>query len=271
MSLRFPVPVSFTRLCDCFKSIHPSFLQLYRYFIANLIIMKRKSIYLFLLVFIGISFSSCKKEGLETITKDLNVRDFNKLEIAGEFDIRVMQGAAYSVRITGRERDLADLEIKVFDQLLLMDYPHFNLFRKKATLTITMPSLQDMVFAGVSNITVEGFTEAVPVRVETSGESRLYLKMNAPLFQLRASSLSEITLNGIAGELKAETAGAAMIDAYQAPVLKGTAVASSQSTIKLHTLQWLSATAAGKSRIYYKGNPQQENLVVSGDARIVEE
>jgi hypothetical protein len=233
--------------------------------------MKRNCSYLCLVVCIGLLLSSCKKEGFQTITKELNVRDFHKLEIAGEFDIRVTQGVDYSVRITGTERDLAELEVKIFDQLLLMDYPHFDLRRKKATITITMPSLQDMVFAGVSNITVEGFTETVPVRVETSGESNLYLKMNAPMLQLLASSLSEITVSGIAGELKAETAGAAIINAYQTPVIKGTAVASSQSTIKLHTLQWLSATAAGKSRIYYKGNPQQENLVISGDARIIEE
>lgn len=233
--------------------------------------MKRNRIYLCLVVFIGLSFSSCRKEGFQTVTKELNVHDFNKLEIAGEFDIRVTQGADYRVRITGTERDLAELEVKVFDQLLLMDYPHFDLRRKKATITITMPSLQDMVFAGVSYVTVEGFTEAVPVRVETSGETKLYLKMTAPMFQLLASSLSEITVNGFAGELTAETAGAAIIDAYQVPVVKGTAVAASQSTIKLHAIQWLSATAAGKSRIYYKGNPLQQNLVISGDARIIEE
>ncbi|QNA46038.1 head GIN domain-containing protein [Lacibacter sediminis] len=233
--------------------------------------MKRSYIFLCLVIFIGLIFTSCRKEGFQTITKELNVHDFSKLEIAGEFDIRVTQGANYSVRITGRERDLADLEIKVFDHLLLMDYPHFDLRRQKAIITITMPSLQDMVFAGVSNITVEGFTETVPVRVETSGESKLHLKMNAPLFQLLASSLSEITLDGIAGELKAETAGAAIIDTYATPVVKATAVAASQSTIKVFALQWISATAAGKSRIYYKGNPQQENLVISGDARIIEE
>jgi hypothetical protein len=62
-----------------------------------------------------------------------------------------------------------------------------------------------------------------------------------------------------------------MIDAYQAPVIKATAVANSQSTIKLHTLQWFTATAAGKSRIYYKGNPTQESLVMSGEALIVKE
>lgn len=233
--------------------------------------MKRSFTYVCLAVCLGILFSSCKKEGFNTITKDLNVRDFHKLEIAGKFDVHVAQGNEFRVRITATERDLAELEVNVFDQLLLMDYPHFDLRRRRGTINITMPSLQDMVFAGESNITVEGFTESVPVRVETSGESNLNLKMNAPMFQLLASSLSEITVSGIAGELKAETAGAASINAYQTPVIKATAVASSQSTIKLHALQWLSATAGGKSRIYYRGNPPQENIVIAGDAQIIKE
>lgn len=205
------------------------------------------------------------------VTKELDLRDFHKLEIAGEFDIHVVQGADYSVGLTVSERDLAELEVRVFDHLLLIDYPDFRFRRKKGTIKISMPSLQDMVFAGKSNVTVEGFTETVPVLAGASGESKLYLKMNTAMFQLRASGLAEITVSGIADELKAETAGAAMIDAYQAPVIKATAVANSQSTIKLHTLQWFTATAAGKSRIYYKGNPTQESLVMSGEALIVKE
>lgn len=233
--------------------------------------MNHQRIYFYLLVLIGISFSSCKKNRFETITKELIVRDFHKLEIAGEFDIHVVQGTDYSVRITGSERDLAELDVQVFDHLLLIEYPDFRLWRKRGTITITMPSLQDMVFAGESTVTVEGLTETIPVLVETSGESKLFLKMNAPLFQLRASSLSEITVSGIAGELKAETAGAAIIDAWQTPVIKATAIANSQSIIKLHTLQWFTATAAGKSRIYYKGNPPQENLVILGDGQIIKQ
>lgn len=233
--------------------------------------MIQKRIYFYLLILLGISFSSCKKDRFETITKELDVRDFHKLEIAGEFDIHVEQGANYSVRITGSERDLAELDVQVFDHLLLIEYPDFRLWRKRGTITITMPSLQDMVFAGESTVTVEGFTETVPVLVETSGESKLFLKMNAPLFQFRAFSLSEITVSGIAGELKAETTGAATIDAWQTPVIKATAIANSQSVIKLHTLQWFTATAAGKSRIYYKGNPPQENLVILGDGQIIKQ
>ncbi|MEJ8818756.1 GIN domain-containing protein [Lacibacter sp. H407] len=233
--------------------------------------MVQKQIYFYLLVLLGIFVSSCKKDRFTTITKEPDVHNFHKVEIAGEFDIHIVQGADYSVRITGSERDLAELDVQVFDQLLLIEYPDFRMWRKRGTINITMPSLQDMVFAGESTVTVEGFTETVPVLVETSGESKLYLKMNAPVFQLRASSLSEITVSGIAGELKAETAGAATIDAWQTPVIKATAVANSQSTIKLHILQWFTATAAGNSRIYYKGNPAQENLVILGDGQIIKQ
>mgnify|MGYP006153043759 CR=1 FL=1 len=34
-------------------------------------------------------------------------------------------------RFRYEHNNMADLEVKLFDQLLLMDYPHFNLFRKK--------------------------------------------------------------------------------------------------------------------------------------------
>ena len=233
--------------------------------------MKRNYTGLLLFIFTAVLFTSCRKEGRGTVTKNLDARDFIKVEIAGEFDIRVVKGDAYRVSITGREKDLAELEIRLFDRLLLIDYPHYSLFRKRGTIFITMPSLQDMVFAGPSNVTVEGFTEQETVFIETSGESRLQVNMNAPLIRLRASSLSEITLTGSANELTAETSGAAVIDAYQVPVVKATTLAHSNSQIKVHASDWLIATATGNSFIYYKGNPQQQDFTRIGEGKILKQ
>lgn len=233
--------------------------------------MKRNLAYITLWIIVLVVVSSCRKEGRGTITKVLDARNFTKIEIAGEFDIRVVQGAAFDVRIIGREKDLAELEIKLFDELLLMEYPHFSLFRKRGKIFITMPSLTNMVFAGPSNVTVEGFTASETVFAETSGESRLQVNMHAPVFRLRASALSEITLKGTANELTAETSGAAMIDAYQVPVVKATTLAHSNSQMKVHAMDWLIATATGNSFIYFRGNPVKQDFTRIGEGKIVKE
>jgi hypothetical protein len=95
--------------------------------------------------------------------------------------------------------------------------------------------------------------------------------VQAPFLQLFASGISSITAQGATERLEAEASGKSSIDAFAIPVTKATVEASGESIAKVQVLQWIIADASGKSTIYYRGNPQQENLFVSGDSRIIKE
>jgi hypothetical protein len=134
-----------------------------------------------------------------------------------------------------------------------------------------MPSLKEVVLAGVSTGHVEGFNEPDVLRAEVSGESSMQLQVQAPFLQLFASGISSITAQGTTERLEAEASGKSTIDAFALPVTKATVEASGESVAKVQVLQWIIADASGKSKIYYKGNPPQESLFVSGDSRIIKE
>lgn len=222
-------------------------------------------------LFFTLFLTSCSKEGMQIITRTLTVQDFQKLEVGGEFEVLVKYSPNYSAVLTGQERDLADIRTRIIDGKLIIDFTRYRKLRKKVQLTVTMPSLKEVILSGVSTGHVEGFNEPDVLRAEVSGESRMQLNVQAPFLQLLASGISSITAQGTSDRLEAEASGRSAIDTYALPVTKATVEASGESTAKVQVLQWIIANASGKSKIYYRGNPQQENLFVSGDSRIIKE
>jgi len=220
---------------------------------------------------ISLFLTSCRKEGMQITTSTLTVQDFQKLEVGGEFEVLVKYSPNYSAVLTGQERDLADIRTRLIDGQLIIDFVRYRAFRKKVQLTVTLPSLKDVILAGVTTGRVEGFHEPDVLRAEVSGESSMQLDVQAPFLQLFASGISSITAQGATERLEAEASGKSSIDVFAIPVTKATVEASGESIAKVQVLQWIIADASGKSKIYYRGNPQQENLFVSGDSRIIKE
>lgn len=215
--------------------------------------------------------TACRKEGMQITTRTLAVQDFNKVEFGGEFEVLVKYSPNYSVTLTGQERDLADIRTRLIDGQLIIDFTRYRSFRKKVNVTVTMPSLKEVILSGVSTGRVEGFNEPDVLRAEVSGESTMQLDVNTPFLQLFASGISSITAQGTSDRLEAEASGRSAIDAYAVPVTKATVEASGESVAKVQVVHWIIADASGKSIIYYKGSPQQESLFVSGDSRIIKQ
>lgn len=233
--------------------------------------MNLKSIGAVIALLFVLFLTSCRKEGTQITTRTLTVQNFNQVEVGGEFEVLVKYSPNYSAVLTGQEIDLADIRTRLVDGQLIIDFERHRAFRKKVLLTVTLPSLKEVILSGVTTGRVEGFNEPDALRAEVSGESTMQLDVNAAFLQLFASGISSITAQGTSDRLEAEASGRSAIDAYAVPVTKATVEASGESVAKVQVVHWIIADASGKSKIYYKGNPSQESLFVSGDSRIIKE
>jgi hypothetical protein len=226
---------------------------------------------LFYAVIVLLSLSSCQKEGLETITRTMNVVNFSKLNLGSNFDINVKQGVTFSVTTTGRERDVNDLRADIQSGELKINYNNFIEKRKPVTVTITMPSLTQFEFTGNSRIDVSGFTETVVVNGNVNGNSKATIRMNAPEFKVDVSGNSDLTLTGQASKVDAKASGSSFIDTYAVPAIRGNTEASGNSKIKVFASADLFASASGNSHIYFKGNPGNKFFSESSNSKIIQE
>ena len=92
-------------------------------------------------------------------TRDFQVGNFNKIELAGGYDVNVKTGSAPTVHAKGGQNVLDKLEIKVVNGVLQIGSKKRNGFNwghhGHVTLDVTVPSLAGVELAGSGDIKVD--------------------------------------------------------------------------------------------------------------------
>jgi len=104
------------------------------------------------------------------------VAGFDRVELAGHYDVRVTAGAAPSVRAEGNEAELERLEISVDNgRLRIGSKPGSWTSTGKVIVHVTAPNLQAVEVAGSGNIEVAPL-RAAQFRGEVAGSGNLVLQ-----------------------------------------------------------------------------------------------
>lgn len=106
--------------------------------------------------------SSRAEDGGPTVQKSFPVGAFDKLEVAGPYDVTVRTGANPSVSASGPQKILDRLVVEVKgDKLVIHTQEHHGMFNwgfrsnGSAKLDVTVPALSRAVIAGSGGITVD--------------------------------------------------------------------------------------------------------------------
>lgn len=135
----------------------------------------------------------------EDVTKTVALADFDRIDVAGVFEIEATVGGDYAVTLSGREKDLDRTTAKVENGALILDTDerdgqgkrHF--VKHGITAKISLPALTAISAAGV----VDG---------EVSG-------IDAETFSADISGVGDLSLQGSCGTLKADVSGVGELDA----------------------------------------------------------
>lgn len=150
-------------------------------------------------------------DGGPIVQRSYQVGAFDKIEVAGPYDVEVRTGSAPSVSASGPEKLLERLVVEVKgDRLVIHPEEHHGLFHWEsfhgsARLTVTVPSLTEAAIAGSGDITVDKVAgDAFAGKVGGSG--------TLDLESLQVRSL-EFSIGG-SGDIRAKS-GQAQTAAYK--------------------------------------------------------
>lgn len=216
-------------------------------------------------------FSACKKERQETITKNLSVSGFNKLNVSGDFEVTVLKSTAFNVKVSGRDIDINELKAEVLGGELKLVYNTIRPDRDRVNITITLPSLIGFQFAGKCLVDAKGFAENADVTGTMSDNTKGTINISAPKLKLVVSGNAELILKGNAETVEATVSEQAIFNAYEVPAKIGLAIASGSASLKIFTSIVINAAANNNSRIYFKGNPGNKFITELENAKIIEE
>lgn len=216
--------------------------------------------------------ASCTKEAANPVSRSFNIAGFDKVAAGDDHEVIITAGNDFSVLARGDARDVNELGLSVSSRSLQIGYPVYRNGRKRVHIYISMPKIVLLDFGGASYGNVSGFAASDTMKVSLSGDASFTVNANIALFDVNVSGSSELTINGSANKLVADVSGQGRYFGYGLGNT-GTALiwTSGQANAFVYSNNQLLAEASGQSKIFYKGNPAQKTLNVTGEATIIQQ
>lgn len=217
---------------------------------------------------------SCSKDRDDSpvIEKDINVTGFTKIYAGERFNLTINKGNNFSVKVKGPTNSVNDIDWNVANNILDIQYLHYENNRPRVDIAITLPSLVQLNLAGAGEGTVNGFQGVLNVvRTVLSGASKATLNGTGVNTQIDISGASELTINGTTESLYGNISGAGKLSAYDLTSTEVDISASGGSEARVKVTDRLFLEATGGSRIYYKGAPPVKSIQTSGGAQVIQQ
>jgi len=177
------------------------------------------------------------------VSRTVAASDFDRLNIAGVFELKTTVGEDYSVRLSGREEDLDRTIAEVRDGVLVLDTDHKNKDGKRRiimhsiSVVITVPALNGVDIAGVVDGDISG--------VDTED------------FTIDVSGVAEVDFSGACGTLTADISGVGELDAEELQCRKVNVDVSGIGETRVYASESANAELNGIGRIHVYGSPAE--------------
>lgn len=196
-----------------------------------------------------------------TVTRNYQVGGFDRIEVAGPYEVTVVTGGKPGVTATGGDKLLGETKVEIDGSTLKIEPKHhygINLFwghGEKAKFTVTTAMLNGAEIAGSGGIAIDKV--AGDFKGEVAGSGRLNLaSVNGGAMDFSIAGSGRINAAGKAQSTKVEITGSGTVDAPGLAATDADVSITGSGNVKL------SASRAAKVEIIGSGN-----VVVTGGAK----
>ncbi len=176
-------------------------------------------------------------------TETVAVADFDRISIAGVFELDVAVGGDYSVTLSGKDEELARTTAEVENGVLSLDTGERDREGKRRfvkhgiSAKITMPALNGVDVAGVVDGDIRG--------------------INAESFSADISGVGDLDLSGTCGSFDADVSGVGDLDAESLECRSVKIDVSGVGEASVYASESVDAQIAGIGKINVSGSPAQ--------------
>jgi len=216
-----------------------------------------------------ITTQACKTNCIQGSGKDATdkrqVAEFSKLDIAGSFNVTLVQDSSNSVNINADDNILPIIKTAVSGDRLKISTDNKNICNsKEISITIGVHNLKSIAASGAVQIASNGRLNLGDLDLHLSGATKLHLDVAASNVETEGSGVSDITLKGQARSHAVELSGSGNVHAFDFVVGNYNIETSGQSDCEINVLNELNIHSTGASDIKYKGSPKTINKSKTG-------
>ncbi|MFK5958664.1 MAG: head GIN domain-containing protein [Lutibacter sp.] len=198
------------------------------------------------------------------------VSNFDKISVAGSFDVQLIKGNEGEIVIKA-DKNLLEYIVTEVDgnKLKIKTKKGFQIKASKTIkITVSFSSIDAVSIAGSGTVFSEENINSDNLKLSLAGSGNLNLKVSSTSLKTSIAGSGNITLTGKTNIFKASIAGSGNINAYElkANVIKVSITGSGNA--KVNAINEIGAITTGSGNIYYKGNPKIEKAKSIGSGAI---
>lgn len=200
--------------------------------------------------------TNCIQGSGKEATDNRKIAEFTKLDIAGSFNVTLVQDSSNSVTINADDNILSIIKTDVSGDKLKISTDNKNICSaKEVTITIGMRNIKSISASGAVQLTSNGRINAADLDLHLSGATKVDMDIAAANIETEGSGVTDITLKGQASSHSVQLSGSGKLSAFDFVVGSYSIETSGQSDCEVNVLNELNINSTGASDIKYKGNP----------------
>ena len=216
-------------------------------------------------------FTKKVKGNGDIITKTRSVSNYDKIGVAGAFDVKLFKGKEGEITIKADENLMEYIITEVKNgNLKIKSKKGYNI-RASKTIVITVPfdDISAVSLAGSGDIYSDDVIDSSNLKLSLAGSGNFNLAISTKKLTSSIAGSGNLTLKGDANEFTCSIAGSGNINAYDLKAKVATVKIAGSGNVKVHVTNEIHAKSAGSGNIYYKGNPSIEKTSSAGSGSIV--
>jgi len=215
-------------------------------------------------------FSTGVKGNGNIVTKTRNVGDYDKVSVAGSFDVTLVAGNEGSLSIKIEDNLLEYLITEVVNGSLKIKWEKGVNIRTRKGVYITVPfeEIEAVKLSGSGDITSDDVIKATDFYTSVSGSGDIKLNVEADEITSKVTGSGDVTLKGNSPFLKTSVTGSGDFHGFNLKTKKVEAKVTGSGDISVFVTENLNARVTGSGDIDYKGNPEIQNTRVTGSGDI---
>lgn len=203
-------------------------------------------------------------------TVERTTGDYDKIGVAGMFDVELVSGKEGKLTITAEENLLEYIETEVQgNSLKIKVRKGVNLKpRKGIHIVVPFKDISEVSLAGSGDIVGRDLITSDHFETNLAGSGDIDLAVEAGQLESNIAGSGDIKLHGKAGVYDGRVSGSGDIDARDLKAGDVNAAISGSGDIHVHCDGKLEARISGSGNVLYSGNPTKEDSKVSGSGKI---
>ena len=222
------------------------------------------------LMFSGFSYAQKVNGNGNLIQKTRNVGTFDGVGVSGSLDVFLVEGNEGKLELSVEENLEPYLVTEVSNGTLKIKWKKGAKIRstKPTKITVQFKKLNNVALSGSGDIVSKSKLSSNDLEVALAGSGDINLDLDVQNLKAAISGSGDIKLRGNAEDFSGAIAGSGDIKADELKAANAELVISGSGTMQVHVENKIMARISGSGDIKYKGNPDKEDIKVSGSGTV---